>query len=147
MMHERSIKLTIDSKIDDIELLSKSVRAICNTVINEEILLYNLELCLVEAVSNVINHGYHRKSGNAIEVIVTVDDRHVTFNILDSGDKLTELAPKKELMHSVKDLSSLPESGMGLFLINKIMDEISYCEQQNKNSMIMTKYFDVQVSI
>ncbi|QLH36679.1 MAG: ATP-binding protein [Parachlamydiaceae bacterium] len=85
MMYERFIKLIIESKIDSIALLSKAIRAICATVLNDEISLYNLELCLVEAVANVINHAYHRKPGNFVEVAVTIDDKHVLFQIFDTG--------------------------------------------------------------
>ncbi len=139
MIYERSIKLIIESKIDSIGLLSKAIRGICSTVVNDEIILYNVELCLVEAITNVINHAYHRKPGNLIEVSVTVDDRHVTFQILDSGDKGT-LPLKKELDYKVDDLTTWPESGMGLFLIYRLMDEVSFGELNGKNVFTMKKY-------
>lgn len=139
MMYERFIKLTIESKIDSLALLSKAIRAICNTVVTDEVMLYNLELCLVEATSNVINHAYHRKPGNFVEVSVTVDDHHVIFKIIDTGEKATLPTPKKELVSNADDLFSWPESGMGLFLIYRIMDEVSYNSQEGKNILTMKK--------
>lgn len=138
MMHKRTIKLIIESKIDDIDLSSKAVRVICNTVVSEEVLLYNLELCFVEAITNVIKHAYHRKPGNLIEIILTLDEEEVMFQIVDSGDK-PNLSIPKELNHDLNDLASLPESGMGLFLIHQIMDEISFTEREGKNVLTMIK--------
>lgn len=142
MMYSRSIRLIIDSKIDDIALLAKAIKGICSTVIHDEITLYNVELSLVEAVANVINHAYHRKSGNSIEVAVSVEDAHVTFQIMDTGDPAQLPVPKKELDYNSEDLTTFPESGMGLFLIYRIMDEVSYKANEGKNTLTMKKHLN-----
>lgn len=147
MIYERFIKLIIDSKIDSIALLSKAARAVCTTVIDDELILYNLELCLVEATTNVINHAYHRKPGNNIEITITLDDYHVAFQIVDSGDKSPLPAPKQELDYNPDDLTTWPEFGMGLFLIHRLMDEVSFNEYEGKNVLMMKKYLNERVKI
>lgn len=139
MLHERSIKLIIESKIYSITLLSEAVKAICKTVIHDEVLLFNMVLCLVEAVTNVINHAYHRNPEYFIEVIVNIDDKQLTLQIIDTGDKASIPTPKKELDYNPEELTTWPESGMGLFLIHKIMDEILTEEKNGKNILIMKK--------
>jgi serine/threonine-protein kinase RsbW len=139
MFFERVITLIIESKIDNIVLLSKAVRAICSSVVSDETILYNLELCLVEATSNVIEHGYHRKPGNLVEVCVTVDDNHVIIQIIDSGDKIPHTISKRKLDYDCKDVTNLPESGIGLFLIQSLMDEVSFDQQGGKNVIMMRK--------
>lgn len=140
MMHERSIKLVIEGKIDNIAVLGKAIRAVCSTVVSEEILLFNLELCLIEAVTNVINHAYHRKPGNFVDVNVSLDDQHVEFKVIDSGDHVSPPPPPKyELNYNPSDMSTWPESGMGLFLIYSIMNEVSYTNHEGKNILMMRK--------
>lgn len=146
MIYERFIKLTIDSKIDSVALLSKAVRAVCGTVVEDEVYLYNLELCIVEATTNVINHAYHRKPGNLVEITVTLDHRHILFQIVDSGEKLSLPQIKKELDYDPNDLTTWPEFGMGLFLMHKLMDEISFTECEGKNVLTMTKYLDENIT-
>lgn len=141
-MYKRSITLIIESKIDAIALLSKAIRAICSTVVNDEVMLYNIELCLVEATTNVINHAYQRKPGNLVEVLVTVDDSHVSIQITDSGEKIQLPPPKKELNYDSNGVISLNESGRGLFLIYNIMDEVSFNVSEGKNVLTMKKYID-----
>lgn len=138
-MYPRTITLKIESKIADIGLLAEAIKAICATVVHDTTLLYNLVLCLVEAVTNVIKHAYHQKPGNFLEVKITVDDSHVLFEISDNGDKAEIPLPKKDLTYDTNDISTLPESGMGLFLIHKIMEEVSLSQKEGKNVLIMRK--------
>lgn len=141
-MFDSSVKLIIDSKLDQVPPLGKAVRGICSCKINDEVLLYELELCLVEAVTNVINHAYHRTPGKTVEVDVTLGDREISFQVIDKGDKASRPVPKEELKFDPVDISTLPESGMGLFLINKIMDEISYLDDPEKNVLLMKKHLN-----
>lgn len=147
MMYEKLIKFMIASKIDHIALLSKAIRAVCNTVVNDEIFLYNVELCMNEAITNVINHAYHRQPGNIVEAQLTLNDHHVSIQILDSGIKSPLPMPKKELDYNLNDLNTLHESGMGLFLIHQLMDEVSFGEQEGKNVLTMKKYFDKKINV
>jgi serine/threonine-protein kinase RsbW len=140
MFNSRSIKLIIESRIDDTALLAQAVRAVCYTVVQEETLLYKLVLCLVEAVTNVIKHAYHKEQGHFIEVRVTVSDEDVVFEISDDGDKAELPPPKKDLGIDPNDITSLPESGMGLFLIYQIMDEVLLSEKDKKNILLMRKH-------
>ena len=137
MHHNRSIKLTIQSKIDDISLLSCATKALCNTVVTDAVLLYNMELCLVEAVANVINHAYQRNPNHFIEILVSLGEKEVVFQIVDTGTPGT--LPSPEPLNISEETLTLPESGRGLFLINHIMDDVSYIQDSGKNIFTMKK--------
>lgn len=141
-MFERRVKLIIESKVNQITPLAKAVRAICSCLIQDELLLYHLELCTVEAVTNVINHSYHRKPGHFVEVIVSLDENQVKIQVIDTGEKGAKIHVKKELDYDPADISTLPESGMGLFLIHKIMDEVIFSDDQEKNIIVMRKQLE-----
>lgn len=141
-MHERFIKLIIESKIAHISLLSKAVQAICSEVVNDEILLYNIQLCLVEAATNAIKHAYHLKPGNFVEVAVTLDEHQVTIQIMDTGDQASLPAPDKDIEQNQDDFITLAESGRGLFLIHQIMDEVTLGQYEGKNVFTMRKRLD-----
>ena len=136
-MDEKLIKLICDSRIDLVPLLGKAVKGICTSLnINEE-LLYQLELCIVEAINNVICHGYKNTLGHEIEVLVILKDDKITFQMTDNGFK--NLNTKRSLEFDPKVIDSLPESGMGLFIIQQIMDEVSHQEVAGKNVITMSK--------
>ncbi len=139
-MHEQTVKLIIKSKLEQIPLVSSAVKGICQTVVQNEEMLYHLVLCVTEGVTNVINHAYHLDPDKIIEIAVTINSLYVIFEIIDSGEK-TELPKKAELNFNPIDIDSLPESGMGLFLIYNIMDEATFSQNaEGKNVFWMKKY-------
>lgn len=138
-MFERSIKLIIESKISQIQPLAKGVRGICSCATQDDLLLYHIELCLVEAVTNIINHAYHRVPGKSIVVDVAFDEDRLTIQLFDSGDKSSIEKPKDQLDYDLNDITTLPESGMGLFIIYQIMDEVTFSESDGKNVLTMEK--------
>ena len=141
MHHKRSIKLIIQSKIDDISLLSCAAKALCNTVVADTVLLYNMELCLVEAVANVINHAYMLNPDHFIEILVTLHKKEIIFQIADTGASAT--LPSLPPPLNPDEALSLPESGRGLFLIRHIMDDVSYVQDNGKNIFTMKKTLSV----
>ncbi len=136
----QSIKLICDSRIDNVPLLGLAVSAICSHASQDESLLYQLEVCVVEAVNNVIIHSYDRKPGYEIEVIITLNQDFFEFQIIDSGQKLSakfDSITKSEFYFA--DLNALRESGNGLLIINSFMDEVTYNQQAGKNITTMRK--------
>ncbi|PJD97822.1 MAG: histidine kinase [Parachlamydia sp.] len=139
----KTIKVIIESKIDHVPVLSKAVRAICSTLVQDEILLFNMELCIFEAVINVIKYVYKKQPGNYIEVITTLEKSEINLCVITPGISAVLPLPKKELEFDPKDINSIPESGMGLFLIHQIMDEVGVKKIENENMLLMKKYLSL----
>lgn len=140
-MLAKSIKLTVKSEIDHLTLLWKAVQAICITVVKDEILLYNLGLCLTEAVMNVINHVYKNKPGKIIEIIITLSENKIVFRIIDTGNG-GHVPQPKTLDYNPEDIPSLPEKGFGLFFIHRIMDEVTQNIRGDKHVLLMKKHLN-----
>jgi anti-sigma regulatory factor (Ser/Thr protein kinase) len=83
-------------------------------------LILRLELALTEAASNVILHSCQDQQHKSITLTVEVDDDQVSMTLRHTGkpfDPQTAAAP-------VFDGSQ--ESGFGLYLIRKCVDEVRY---------------------
>lgn len=139
-MKKNIIKMICDSRLELIPLLGKALRGICSYSGMDEELLYFLELCLDEAMSNIIIHSYHREAGHDIEVEIILEVDQVTIKIRDSGIKNTVPYPS-ELTYDPSDLNSMPESGFGCFLINQLMDKVIYKRRSGKNELTLHKNF------
>lgn len=87
-----------------------------------------------EAFNNVVLHGYKNTTPNDIIFeIATLQDRLV-IDVKDFGIGFhPDEAPEP-------DLGTLPESGMGLFIIRAFVDELTY-EQGSPNRLRMVKRF------
>jgi len=133
------IKLIIESRIENVSLLGGAVRGIAGTLSLDEISSYHLELCVVEAVNNATKHAYHSEAGHSVEVDVLLFRDRITFKVCDSGESLKP-AKVQLLRFDPQNLETVPASGMGLFIMHALMDEINYETVSGFNILTMSKY-------
>jgi anti-sigma regulatory factor (Ser/Thr protein kinase) len=84
-----------------------------------------------EALNNVVVHGGGSASGE-IEIQIEFGEDFLTIRLMDHG---TSFDPR---LVPAPDLDSLPESGLGAFIIRSFMDEITYTGG-TPNTLSMTK--------
>ncbi|MBU0560731.1 MAG: ATP-binding protein [Bacteroidetes bacterium] len=98
----------------------------------------DIEVCMLEAMNNVIRHSYKGKSGFPIEIKVSVNSDQIDIEIIDSGIS-REKFDKPTLDFDPDDIENLPEGGMGLFIIDQIMTSTNYEVKDGKNYYTMSK--------
>ena len=139
-----ALSLQIDSDLGSVELLARAVRALCSDKLNEET-LNDVELSVVEAINNVIKHGYKGERGSPVDVKVSIRSDRVVLDIFDRA--LPMLAGLFEASNAAgfdfdpEKLADLPEGGMGLALIKMTMDEVEYSSEGGVNRLTLTKLF------
>lgn len=104
--------------------------------------LDSLELAVVEAVNNVIDHAYGGESQNPVEISIT---RHKSFfrvRVYDYGKPFNPGAiPDPDFEWG--SIDNIPESGRGLYIIRTIMDNVSFSREKNLNMLTMEKHLAV----
>lgn len=139
----RSTRLIIDSKLKNVALVGKAVNELCSSVRMHDVEAFQIELCVVEAVTNSIKHAYGLKSGQQVEVVLTIGSDELFVNIFDTGTPMDpRLLEKKRVFSSLfdaGDLASTPEGGRGLAIIKEIMDNVTYTSKEGRNCLAMTK--------
>ena len=95
-----------------------------------------VDLSVEEIFVNIANYAYG-EGGGAAEVIVTEGDGEVTITFKDSG------VPYNPLEKADPDITLSAEEreigGLGIFLTKKNMDTVTYCYEDGKNILTMTK--------
>jgi len=136
----KTLHLSIASRLSDVALIGHAVRGVCAySPLNAEA-YGEMEVCVVEAVNNAITHAYRRQEGFQVETSITLHHDKISFEISDSGVAIEEFAPRT-LEFDPEVISSIPENGMGLFIIETIMDEVSYRSKDGKNTLSFCRYF------
>jgi serine/threonine-protein kinase RsbW len=80
----------------------------------------NLLSAVGEAYNNIVLHGYAGRTPGPIQMKIRSFARCVMIEIRDTGSSFDPAqAP-------APDLASLPESGLGIFLMRSMVDELSY---------------------
>jgi Anti-sigma regulatory factor (Ser/Thr protein kinase) len=139
-MESREIKLTIDSNLENVFLIGLAVNSICSHTLLSDLESYHIEVCVVEAVNNMIKHAYGNETGHEVEVNIALHSDRIVFQLRDRGNVM-ELPDKPELNIDPDDLENLPEGGMGVFIISKIMDTVTYKQFSDCNVFTITKSF------
>lgn len=140
-MRAKTVKLTIDSNLEDVFLIGLAVNNICSHIPYAELESNQIEICVVEAVNNTIKHAYKGEAGHDVEVLVALYLNRITFQVCDCG-KTIKPGKMPKLEFDPNDLENLPEGGMGLFIIHEVMDEVAYETSKGKNILTMTKIFE-----
>ncbi len=140
-MAGRQIRMSIDSRIENVGLVGLAVSRLSTLTPISEVGRYQIELCAVEAVTNAIVHAYGREPGHEVEVDVCLDEQKIVLRISDRGSPM-RFEKRTRLDFDCHDLSSVPEHGMGLRLINQSMSDVFYEVDDGRNTMTMIKYFN-----
>jgi anti-sigma regulatory factor (Ser/Thr protein kinase) len=98
--------------------------------------IYNIQLASDEAASNIIEHAYAGISNGTLEVSCEVKDGVMTIILVDHGAPFdpSEI-PAPDL---TADLSERKIGGLGIYLMRKLMDEVHYKAEPEKNRNTLT---------
>jgi serine/threonine-protein kinase RsbW len=142
----KSLTLEIESKLNHVSLLAVAVHAICvHAGLGRED-ASQVELSLVEAVTNSIQHAYRGEPDQRLLVILAFDEKHLRFDLYDTGtpmrgEEVDRLVRGSGIHESESlDLASIAESGRGLEIIHRTMDEIVYKREGDRNHLRLIRY-------
>lgn len=100
-------------------------------------LVFNLNLVLEEAVSNVILYAYPKEEHQTISLIAKKKVNQLIFVLTDSGKEFDPTqAPDADITLSAEDR---PIGGLGIFLIRQIMNTVEYQRIDGKNVLTLGK--------
>lgn len=137
---KKTLHLCIESKLSEVALVGHAVRGVCSQTPLEKEAYDEMEICVVEAVTNAISHAYHYKPGFRVEAAISLHDDRIAFEVSEYGTAIDNFTPKK-LEFDPEEPATLPESGMGLYIIGTIMDDVSYSSTAGKNTLSFCRYF------
>lgn len=73
-----------------------------------------------EAFNNIVIHGYRGRSDGMLDIEAEMAPTEMIIRLIDTGREVdfSDVEPP--------DLASMPESGMGVFMIHALVDEVVY---------------------
>ena len=90
---------------------------------------------LNEILSNICNYSYVDRQG-PIDIVVNIDKKRVTITIADEGPYFNPL--DKEDPNITLSAEERDVGGLGIFMVKKLMDDVSYQNLLGKNILTMT---------
>ncbi len=135
----RSITLRIPARLDCIELVGEALRALGPTCGLSEAESYRIELGVVEALNNVVEHAMDQMQDRSIDTTLCMRSDRLEIIISDGGTpRPSGLEPTYDFDPEVP--ASWPEGGMGLYIIHEVMDDVAYMRDGDQNRLTLTKH-------
>ncbi len=129
--------LILHNDIQQIPQLAEFIETIADEINLDQGLAMSLNLALEEAVTNVILYAYPKGSDGRVDVEAIISKDRLKFIISDSGKEFDPTAaPEADVTLGVEDR---PIGGLGIYLVRKIMDSVSYERTDGKNVLSMIK--------
>jgi len=98
--------------------------------------LFQIQLAVDEAISNIVKHGYQGQAG---EIILRMGRRgkDVWIELQDWAQPFDPTLAPQPLIH--RDPETRNGGGVGLHLMHQVMDELSYRREGEANVLHMVK--------
>jgi serine/threonine-protein kinase RsbW len=128
-------RLTLKSQLDDMAALWPWVESLAAEYAIPADTVFAVHLCLEEAVSNVIRHGYGGQPGNTITIDFSLSGGHeLLFTVEDQAPAFDPLtAPLVEDEPATSPLDYLRPGGRGILLMRNFAGSLKYERLENGN--------------
>jgi anti-anti-sigma factor len=97
----------------------------------------NTKLAMDEACTNIIKHAYRDKAGT-IRIDVQAEPGKVEINIFDRGIPFDWSKVKDPDLQQYVEIGK--KGGLGIYLMNRLMDDLDYQASENGNRLFMVKH-------
>lgn len=138
-MRTGAVTLRIDSRLEHVALIGIAVRAICTAIPVTDEQAAAIELCVVEAVNNAVEHAYREEAGHPVEVRLLLGGGALRIAIRDRGRRMDWAAARAQADGYT---GGLDEGGRGLVIMRSVMDHVSYRCAGGWNELSMRKRLD-----
>ncbi len=134
----RRYTLTVTNHISEIEKVHSIIEQIGTEFNCQAKTVFELNLAIDELLTNTISYGYDDKSVHTIEIEITVDAKKIIIKLQDDAKPFNPLNAKEA--DTTLSLEERSIGGLGIHIIKKIIDHITYERENNKNIISLTKF-------
>lgn len=122
----------------DLSLVQKSSADVLSFLgplkLNDSV-VFDLRLCLEEALINAMKYGHKLQKELKVRVGVEYNDREIRIRVEDQGEGFDP----RRLANCTEGAHRMREHGRGVHLIHQLMDEVRY--NPKGNAILMVKRF------
>ena len=134
--HKYSFELKSD--LSELETLCQQLNKLGYVTGLSEACITDVNICLDELFTNIVSYGFTDDLEHIIRFTINVDNNVLTLNIEDEGIPFNPLEKKDPEIPA--DLIDVRIGGLGIHIVRKLMDDISYKRKRGKNKLTMKKF-------
>jgi anti-sigma regulatory factor (Ser/Thr protein kinase) len=134
--HNYSFELKND--VGELETLCQHLNQFGEIAGLSEACIHDMNICLDEMFTNIVSYGFEDDLEHTISFMINLDNRELTLIIEDDGIPFNPLEKKEP--ETPPDLIDVRIGGLGIHIVRKLMDALSYKRECNKNKFTMKKF-------
>jgi anti-sigma regulatory factor (Ser/Thr protein kinase) len=130
--------LTIEALVKNVDYVTEFVDELLEKMGCSRKSMTQINIALDELVSNICNYAYGDRVGNATIRLRKLEDKNaVELTLEDEGAPFDPL--KVEEPDITLSLAERGIGGLGIFMVRKTMDDISYAYENGRNILTIIK--------
>ena len=137
-MKSHNYSFELKSDLGELETLCQHLNRFGEITGLSEACITDMNICLDEMFTNIVSYGFEDDLEHAISFTINFDNLEVTLIIEDDGIPFNPLEKKEP--ETPPDLIDVRIGGLGIHIVRKLMDAISYKRECNKNKLTMKKF-------
>jgi serine/threonine-protein kinase RsbW len=132
-----TFETTVDSKSGDLAGVRDMVSALERARNLAAELIFDINVVLDELISNIIKYGFMDEATHEIFVRLSATDVAIEIVIEDDGAEFDPFSsPEPDLS---RPLADRPVGGLGIHFVRKLMDDVRYKRENNRNYLFIKK--------
>ena len=134
-----NLTLNMEAQLNEIERIQTAVDILSQAENWPPELLFQIQLVLEEIGTNIIKYGQDGEKETEIQITLTSDSKSLTMEIIDTGKPFDPFAesPPPDLE---SDIPERPIGGLGVYLVQQLVDEASYRHEDGMNKVTLVKH-------
>ncbi|MFA7289650.1 MAG: ATP-binding protein [Melioribacteraceae bacterium] len=132
------LELSVKSSTDNLSVVRNFIKSTALSLGYSNATVGNIILAVDEACTNIIKHAYKYSPAGDIDIELNLSTNKFIITILNSGIEFDpNLIPEPDIKEYYKQRRI---GGLGMYLMKKMMDEVIYSKNKNRNQVKMVKY-------
>jgi len=138
-----NIEMKIPAKPEYVGVIRLTLSGIASRMGFDYEIIEDLKIAVSEAITNAIQHGYKGSIGGQISITFGIYSDRMEVIVADSGKSFDYSGVKGNLgpYHERNQTELLKEGGLGLYLIESLMDEVKILQNEGV-TVVMIKYLE-----
>ena len=131
------LSLSLANDLRDVAVTAEKIGAFCAEHGLAEETSFQVQVAVEELVTNTISYGYDDDGEHRIELALRLEGGTLIVEIVDDGRTFDPLqAPRPDIGASLQDRAI---GGLGIHLVRKTMDTVTYRRHEGRNVVTLTK--------
>ena len=136
-MSSGTLEISVTNDLRGISSAAARIDAFCAAHGLASGISFDVTLAVDELVTNTIGYGYDDDGEHRIDLALRIDSGTLTVEVADDGRAFDPLQTP-ELDMSVP-MDERARGGLGIYLVRKTMDAVSYRREDGRNVVTLTK--------